>query len=106
MKAEELLNKHARVHMIDWSLNSFECTHKRLFRSIIGAINEAQQSNKIRLGINVYHKDIYSGRESMKIVGIRENEVELEGDYSGGIHNVCQKDWLSIDGLLFERADR
>ena len=41
----------------------------------------------------------------MKIVGIRENEVELEGDYSGGTHNVCQTDWLPIEGVLFKRNE-
>lgn len=61
--------------------------------------------SKIELGKIVYHKDIYWGREPMKIVGIRADEVELEGDYSGGTHAVCQKDWMPIEGLLFERAD-
>ncbi len=54
----------------------------------------------IKLGMFVYHKDLYWGRERMKVVGIRETEVELEGDYSGGTHNVCQKDWLPIKGVL------
>lgn len=36
----------------------------------------------------------------MKIVGIRETEVELEGDFSGGTHNVVQKSWLPIKGLF------
>jgi len=58
---------------------------------------------KLELGQKVYHTDLYQGREMMKVVGIRKNQVELEGDYSGGIHNVCQKDWLSIDGILLEK---
>ena len=53
------------------------------------------------LGDYVYHKDIYNGKEKMKIVGIREDSVELEGDYSGGTHAIVQKDWLNIDGLIF-----
>jgi len=60
--------------------------------------------SKIELHKIVYHKDIYWGREPMKIVGIRANEVELEGDYSGGTHAVCQASWVPIEGLLFERA--
>jgi hypothetical protein len=103
MRAENLLDKHAKQNMVVWSLERFKITHPRLLKSIIGAINEA--SPKIRLGMTVYHKDIYWGKESMKVVGIRENEVELEGDYSGGTHNVCQKDWVSIEGLLFEKAE-
>jgi hypothetical protein len=35
----------------------------------------------------------------MEIVGIRKDEVELEGDYSGGTHCVTQKDWLPIEGI-------
>jgi hypothetical protein len=54
----------------------------------------------IKIGERVYHKDIYDGKELMKIVGIRETEVELEGDYSGGTHSVCQKDWLPIEGII------
>lgn len=55
---------------------------------------------KLELGQTVYHEKIYCGKEPMKVVGIREKEVELEGDYSGGTHNVCQKDWLAIEGVL------
>lgn len=61
---------------------------------------------KIKLGMFVYHKELYWGREPMKVVGIRETEVELEGDYSGGTHNVCQKDWLPIKGLLKNNAKK
>jgi hypothetical protein len=42
----------------------------------------------------VYIKDVYWGKEPFKIVGIRENEIELEGDWSGGTHSVTQKDWV------------
>lgn len=28
------------------------------------------------------------------VVGIRENEVEIEGDWSGGTHNVTQTGWV------------
>ena len=59
---------------------------------------------KLELGQIVYHNKIYWGTEPMKIVGLRENSVELEGDYSGGTHNVCQRSWMSMDGVLLERA--
>ncbi len=54
----------------------------------------------LRLGTVVFHEEIYNGKELMKIVGIREHEVELEGDYSGGTHAVCQKSWMPIKGLF------
>ena len=28
------------------------------------------------------------------MVGIRKETVEIEGDWSGGTHNVCQKGWV------------
>lgn len=52
------------------------------------------------LGMMVYHDEIYQGKELMKVVGIREHEVELEGDYSGGTHPVKQKDWLPRKGVF------
>ena len=55
---------------------------------------------KPELGMRVFHEKIYKGEEAMKVVGIREHQVELEGDYSGGTHNVLQKDWLPIEGLF------
>jgi len=55
---------------------------------------------QIKLGINVRHDEVYNGNEVLKIVGIRESEIELEGDYSGGIHNLIQKDWLPIKGAF------
>jgi len=55
---------------------------------------------EIKLGQKVFHKDIYGGKEEMKIVGIREEEVELYGDYSGGVAAIRQKSWLPISGLI------
>jgi len=54
----------------------------------------------------IYHEDIYQGREKMKITGIRKTEIELEGDYSGGTHDVCQRDWLPIEGVLLEKSTK
>ncbi len=45
----------------------------------------------------VYIEGVYHGHEPFKVVGIREKQVELEGDFSGGTHNVCQKDWFDDD---------
>ena len=45
----------------------------------------------------IYRDAVYNGKEPLKIVGIRENEIELEGDYSGGTHAVKQKEWTNID---------
>lgn len=52
-----------------------------------------------KIGQTVYHRDIYEHKERMKIVGIREGELELEGDYSGGTNNIIQKQWMPIAGV-------
>ena len=60
-----------------------------------------KQSNKteFKIGQTVYHREVYNHREPLTIVGIRETELELEGDYSGGTHNVTQKQWMPITGV-------
>lgn len=59
--------------------------------------------NELQFNQTVYHKEVYGGMEALKIVGLRLSEVELEGDYSGGTHNVVQKEWLPLSGLLLTK---
>ena len=54
---------------------------------------------KFELGQTVYHRSVYEHKESLKIVGILEDKLLLEGDFSGGTHNVVQRDWLPIKGV-------
>lgn len=56
-------------------------------------------SRELKIGQKVYHRDIYDHKELMEIVGLRKDEVELEGDYSGGTNNVTQKQWMPIKGV-------
>lgn len=47
----------------------------------------------------VYIEDVYNGHEPFKVVGIRENQVELEGDYSGvGLDK--SKQWFDDDKVF------
>lgn len=55
--------------------------------------------NKFYIGQIVYHREVYEHREPLKVVGIREKELELEGDYSGGTNGIIQKEWLPIEGI-------
>jgi len=61
-------------------------------------MNKLSNKTELKIGQIVYHRNIYDHKEPLKIVGLRENEVELEGDYSGGTYNVVQKQWLPING--------
>lgn len=38
---DDLLNKHAKTHMIDWNLERFKITYRRLYKTITDAFNEA-----------------------------------------------------------------
>jgi hypothetical protein len=53
-----------------------------------------------KLGDKAYHREVFEGKEPLRIVGIRMDEVELEGDYSGGVQPVKQKSWMPIKGLI------
>lgn len=58
---------------------------------------------KYQLGQTVYHKDVYDYKEPLVIKGVTEDKLLLEGDYSGGTHNVSQQDWLSVEGTSYIR---
>lgn len=55
---------------------------------------------EVKIGDKVFHSKIYDGRELMEVVGIRKDSVELQGDYSGGTHNVCQVSWMPKKGII------
>jgi hypothetical protein len=52
----------------------------------------------------VYVKELYEGREPFKIVGIRQNQVELEGDYSGGTHNSVGVQWFNKEEVFVVKS--
>lgn len=60
--------------------------------------NEAKQmeNQNLRLKETVYHKEVNSGQTPLKVVGIREKYVELEGIFYGGEED---KEWLPIEGV-------
>ena len=51
------------------------------------------------LGQTVYHRDVYEHREPLEVVGIRKDELELEGDYSGGTSEFKQRSWMPMKGV-------
>jgi hypothetical protein len=51
-----------------------------------------------KIGETVYHRKIYEHKEPLKVVGILEDKLLLEGDFSGGTHNQIERDWLPIKG--------
>ena len=55
--------------------------------------------NKFKIDDIVYHRSVYEHKEPLKVKGIKENELLLEGDFSGGTNNVVQEDWFPISGV-------
>jgi hypothetical protein len=48
------------------------------------------------LGDLVYHE---CDNAPFKVVGVRFNSIEIEGDFSGGTHNVVQRDWVNPEDV-------
>lgn len=42
MTTDELLDKHAKIHMKQWDLKQFKLKYPRLYKSIVGAIDESK----------------------------------------------------------------
>ncbi len=49
-----------------------------------------------QLGDRVTTEYYYHG-EVFEVVGIRKDELELKGDWSGGTHNVVQIGWYPVE---------
>jgi len=57
-------------------------------------------SSLLHLSMHVFHEKIYGGRELMTVVGIRKDQVELRGDYSGGTNPSVTDGWHPIEGTF------
>lgn len=57
---------------------------------------------EIYLGQKARHKDLYGGKETFEVVGVKFEEVLLKGDFSGGTHNVEQESWMPKKGLILQ----
>jgi hypothetical protein len=53
---------------------------------------------ELKIGQTVYHRDVYEHGEALKIVGLTETHIWLEGDFSGGTHKIIERVWLPIKG--------
>ena len=56
----------------------------------------------IQIGQKARHKELYRGRETFEITGIKSTEVLLKGDFSGGTHPVENESWMPIKGLILQ----
>jgi len=56
----------------------------------------------VYLGQKARHKEIYNGKETMEVVGLKKDEVLLKGDFSGGTHAVEQESWMPKKGLIIQ----
>lgn len=63
-------------------------------------MNNYRLKDKVTCGRGYNHGEVFT------VVGIREHELELEGDWSGGTHNVSQKDWVPIDDCKLHKREK
>jgi hypothetical protein len=52
--------------------------------------------HNFKLGDKVYHS---ADSSPFEVVGIRKTAVEIQGDWSGGTHNVNQKSWVDCNEI-------
>lgn len=58
--------------------------------------------HNFKIGNEVYHE---VDAAPFIVVGIRKTTIEIEGDWSGGTHNIKQKGWVNhTDIKLYDRA--
>lgn len=69
-----------------------------------GSIIEWEQD--FELFDQVTHPEIYNGNEVFTVVGERLDELELQGDWSGGTHAVSQRGWFKREGTVLKSRPR
>lgn len=52
------------------------------------------------IGQKAKHRELYNGKEVFEIIGFKQDEVLLKGDFSGGTHKVEQESWMPKKGLI------
>lgn len=100
----QIENQHCNEHVAEacgCSVETVKVVRDYLIRKDLEKVYPVD----LHLGMLVYHEDVYNGHEPMKIIGLRETLVELEGDYSGGVMNITQSNWESRSGVLLKRND-
>ena len=94
-------NKYFNSQSIDWAemaahkiVSSISAPKEELAHTAVSTDVEQMAKN-----YKLYDKvttDYYEN-EVFTVIGIKENELELQGDWSGGTHNVCQRSWYPIN---------
>ncbi len=80
-----------------WAVYTNDLEDKRYANKTISVkANGLFPVDDYRLGDKVT-TEYYDHGEKFEVVGIRANELELRGDWSGGTHNVDQTSWYPKD---------
>lgn len=61
-------------------------------------LDTTEKIRGLSIGDTVRHHD-YSN-ERFKVIGIRADEIELEGDWSGGTHHTVGRCWVDIKFVI------
>jgi hypothetical protein len=97
-KAIIFLNKELKNLNDNWGyLSSDSAGHAIACMSLMKGWIERGEI-KYSIGDFVIVPSIYEN-EIFEVVGIRKTEIELEGDWSGGTHNLVQSSWVKKSDL-------
>lgn len=101
---------HSEPHVVKWvpfaeiTRGSFGKFNTILGESLddMGVKYKKESITEFKIFDEVVHPEIYYGNEVFVVVGIRENELELQGDWSGGTHNVSGRSWFKKEGMILK----
>jgi len=95
------------IHLTETGLFTHPTRRLTFLISILLGDSVSKLKNKnmeIKLFDRVIHPEIYNGNEVFVVVGIRVDELELQGDWSGGTHNVSQRGWFKREGIKLKQS--
>lgn len=104
---------HSEPHVVKWvpfaeiTRGSFGKFNTILGESLddMGVKYFKEPVTDIQLFDEVTHPETYKN-EVFSVVGIRANELELQGDWSGGTYPVSGRSWVKRDGVVFKSRPR
>lgn len=104
---------HNEPHLVEW------VSFYKIIQGSFGRFNQLVSESLDGMGIEyfkepvtdiqlfdeVIHPETYAN-EVFSVVGIRADELELQGDWSGGTHPVSGRSWVKRDSVVFKNRPR
>jgi hypothetical protein len=105
---------HSEPHVVKWvpfaeiTRGSFGKFNAILGESLddMGVKYKKEPITEFKIFDEVVHPEIYYGNEVFVVVGMRADELELQGDWSGGTHNVSGRSWFKKEGMILKNRPK